>query len=126
MADSALFIVEGSKPEFYDRSVNVGDLLNYKNIVDKESYPHIKQLNKHDKSLFNMLTRMNLNKAGILIRGDPIDSVKSYFEMGVTEVYDAVVCSMNNRKRIPVLNTSLFIPIDNNPDLIFDNTTDGV
>lgn len=107
-------------PEYNGRMFRLEDMWDYKGAVNRESYPSIKQLNKHDRKLFDMLIHMNLEKAGNITRGHPIDSKEDYFGTGATEIYDAVMQELEVRKRIPVLNTSLFIPVDYNPDLIFD------
>lgn len=104
---------------FVEREIHISDVPGYKEIVDRECCPQLKQLNSYDRGTFCAIIARNLEKAGVLVDGRKEISIKDYLSWGNTDIFDVQCEELRTKGMLYVLNTSVFIVVDYNPSEFF-------
>lgn len=116
MLESYKHLKEPYDPEYLTRTVPVGDVGRYKEIVDEEAYSGIKDLGKFDEDMAMMVLELNTRKANLLLSGnDGIPSSEEYLGWNLFNLLRIQMETMDMCGCVHVLNTSVFNILDFNP-----------
>lgn len=126
MLESYKHIKSKNDFEFFNRNILIDDLKNekgkwYKKLVNEESGFLNPALYSNDD--FNFLIQMHFKKAYFMLYGTILDTVTKeiYKTINNSQILITQINNLNSQGIIQVINTSLFIVIDYNPTMFFNN-----
>lgn len=121
MVESYRHIVSATDTDFKDRCIPVKDSKKYKSIVNEECWSKLKQLTKYDRDVFTEIIKMHLGKLNYILNNEYTVPNKEYFySLNGTELLQKQIKTMNDDKKLYVINTCIFCVVEYNPKLFFD------
>ena len=109
---------------FIGRAVDMADVLHYKEMVDREAFSELKNLNKYTYEIFVSETTHHIRQA-FKIQGisDDLLSLDNYDSLNYSTIFRKQYDTWTNDGNCVVLNTSLFLLVDYKPTEFFNQIT---
>lgn len=100
--------------DYLHRTVTMDDIRSgYKSLVDKESYPGIKNVGQYDRTVFLMIIYLNLRKVNRIMNSeDTVPDPESYLGWDLSVLLDRQLDLLRTEDSISVVNTSVFNAVD--------------
>ena len=93
----------------------------YKELVDGEAYPGIKDLGKYTEETGRMIVMLNLRKVNRILTGSSdVPSVDAYRTINLAKVLELQRELQQKERLLYVLNTSVLNVVDFNPTMFTD------
>ena len=107
--------------DYIDRTVPMDSVKSYKELVDGEAYPGIKDLGKYTEDTGRMIVMLNLRKVNRILTGSSdVPSVDAYRTINLAKVLELQRELLQKERLLYVLNTSVLNVVDFNPTMFTD------
>ncbi len=104
--------------DYIDRTVSLDSIKRYKELVNDEAYPGIKDLGKYTEDTCLMIVKLNLRKVNRILTGSSeVPSTDAYRTIDLAKVLEAQRELLQRERLLYVLNTSVLNVVDFNPTM---------